>query len=79
MGFVRTTIDLDDDTAQAVETLRRERGVSTSEAVNVLIRRSLPHREPQAPFRQSTRSLGLRIDVSNTAEALEVLQAVEVP
>jgi hypothetical protein len=74
---VRTTIELDDDTAKAVADMRRERGVGTSEAVNTLIRHSLLHREPTPTFRQVTRPLGLRIDVSNTAEALEILEGVE--
>jgi hypothetical protein len=77
MAVVRTTIELDDDTAKAVETLRREQGMGTSEAVNTLIRRGGLHREPEQPFRQATRHLGLRIDVSNTAEALEILEGVE--
>jgi hypothetical protein len=74
---VRTTIELDDDTAKAVEALRREQGMGTSESVNTLIRRGLLHAAPEAPFRQATRRLGLRVDVSNTAEALEVLEGVE--
>jgi hypothetical protein len=71
---VRTTVEFDDDTARAVDALRRERGIGVSEAVNELIRRGLLPREPAAPFRQATRALGLRIDVSNVAEALEVLE-----
>jgi antitoxin component of RelBE/YafQ-DinJ toxin-antitoxin module len=74
MVRMRTTIELDSDTAQAIEQLRRERGLGMSEAVNTLIRRGLLPRPDQAPFEQRTRSLGIRIDVSNVAEALDVLE-----
>lgn len=71
---MRTTVELDDDTAQAVHELRREHGRGVSEAVNELIRRGLLA-EPRAQrFVPRTRSLGLRIDVSNVAEALEILE-----
>jgi hypothetical protein len=71
---MRTTIELEDDTARAVDQLRRERGVGTSEAVNLLLRRGMLAAEADpAPFRQRTRDLGLRIDVSNVADALETL------
>jgi len=71
---MRTTIELDDDTAAAVEELRREAGVGVSEAVNRLIRNGLLPRRKARPFRQRTHQLGLRIDVSNVADALEVLE-----
>jgi len=71
---MRTTVEFDDDTAKAVGDLRRERGVGVSEAVNELIRRAVLPRPPSAPFRQRTRRLGLRIDVSDVAGALEVLE-----
>lgn len=46
-----------------------------SEAVNELIRAGLTAtKKTRRPFKQSTRSLGLRIDVTNIAEALEVLE-----
>ena len=44
-----------------------------SEVVNHLIRQGLPVRTDALPFRQSTRRLGLKIDVSNVAEALDIL------
>jgi len=71
---MRTTVEFDPDTAKAIEGLRRETGVGVSEAVNELIRRGLLPPAPPKPFRQRTRSLGLRIDVSNIAEALETLE-----
>jgi hypothetical protein len=69
-------VELDDDTAKAVEQLRREQGVGLSEAVNELIRRGLLPR-PAARFEQPTYPLGIKIDVSNIAEALEVLEGVD--
>ena len=71
---MRTTIELDDDTATAVDRLRRAEGIGTSEAVNRLLRRALLAEVPRrGPFAQRTAALGLRIDVSNVAEALETL------
>lgn len=74
---VRTTVEFDDDTAKAVEQMRRELGVGVSEAVNVLIRRGLLPRGESPPFRQRTRRLGVRIDVSNVAGALEDLEGTD--
>lgn len=71
---MRTTIEFDDDTARAVENLRREENVGVSEAVNILIRRSLLPRERRHRFEQETRAAGLKIDVSNVADALEALE-----
>jgi hypothetical protein len=70
---MRTTIEFDDDTARAIEALRREHGLGVSEAVNELIRRGLLAQPPRRPFRQRTAPLGVNIDVSYVADALEVL------
>jgi Arc/MetJ family transcription regulator len=70
---MRTTVNLDDDVAAAVERLRRERSLGLSEAVNELIRRSLGVKVPRRAFRQRSQAVGLTIDVSNVAEALEQL------
>ncbi len=71
---MRTTVEFDEDTGKAVEALRREKRIGVSEAVNELIRRGLLPRETTTTFRQRTRHLGLKIDVSNVAEALETLE-----
>jgi len=73
-GAVRTTVDLDDDTARAVERLRKDHDLGLSEAVNTLIRKGLLSPPEQRTFVPPTRPLGLKIDVSNVAEALEVLE-----
>ena len=70
---MRTTITLDRDVAHAVQRLRRQRGVGLSEAVNDLIRAGLLAKAPRAEFRQRVHSLGLKVDVRNVAEPLEVL------
>ena len=72
---MRTTIDLDDDTSAAIEQLRHDERIGLSAAVNKLIRRGLAISPPPIPFRQPTRELGLRIDVSNVAEALDLLES----
>ncbi|MFI5047045.1 MAG: ribbon-helix-helix protein, CopG family [Acidimicrobiia bacterium] len=74
---MRTTVEFDDDTASAIEELRRERGIGVSDAVNELVRRGLLLRAEPAPFRQRTHALGLRVDVSNIADALESLEGAE--
>jgi hypothetical protein len=74
---MRTTVEFDPDTAKAIEALRREQGIGLSEAVNQLIRRALLPRPDAAPFRSIHRELGFTIDVSNVAEALDVLEGSE--
>ncbi len=71
---MRTTVDLDDDTAAEVQRLRREEHRGLSEAVNLLIRRGMRRSQDNAPFTPRTAKLGIQIDVSNIAEALEVLE-----
>ncbi len=66
-------MEFDDDTARAIEALRRERGLGVSEAVNELVRRGLLVAEARPSFRQRTAPLGVSVDVSSVADALEVL------
>lgn len=70
---MRTTVTLDEDVAAAVRRLQRERGVGVSEALNGLARAGLSAKRPRATFRQRSTEIGLRVDVTNVAEALEVL------
>jgi metal-responsive CopG/Arc/MetJ family transcriptional regulator len=70
---MRTTVNIDDDVAAAVERLRRERGLGISEAVNQLARAGLHQKSKRVPFRQRSAKIGLTVDVTNIAEALENL------
>ena len=74
---MRTTVEFEPDTARAIEQLRRERGLGVSDAVNELIRRGLLPHGPTPQFVQRTQALGLRLDVSNIADALESLEGPE--
>lgn len=71
---MRTTVDLDADTAKEITRLRNEEGRGLSEAVNELIRRGMLSRGPTKSFKPVSADLGLRIDVSNIAQTLELLE-----
>ncbi len=70
---MRTTVRLDPEVAAAAEQLRRERHIGLGEAVNELARAGLARPEKATPFRQRTADVNVRIDVTNIAEALELL------
>ncbi len=70
---MRTTVEFDPDTAKAVKALRAQ-GKGVSEAVNTLIRAGLLAEHSRPPFVQRTHPLGVRIDVSNVADALDLLE-----
>jgi hypothetical protein len=70
---MRTTVRMDPEVAAAAERLRRERHIGLGEAVNELARAGLARAEKATPFRQRTASVGLKIDVTNIAETLELL------
>lgn len=71
---MRTTVVLDDDVAAAVARLRRERSIGLSEALNELVRTGLSVKKERRPFRQRSAAMGLRVDVSNVADALDLLE-----
>ena len=77
---MRTTVRLDQDVAAAIDHLQATRHISTSHAVNLLVRRGL-ERAPKTreAFSQRTANLGLHVDVSNIAEALELLDGTTRP
>ncbi len=64
----------DKDVAAAIEKLRRQRSIGPSEAVNELIRAGLRAKTPPRRYQPRSQALGLRIDVTNVAEALEQLE-----
>jgi hypothetical protein len=71
---MRTTVDLAEDVAAALEKLRRERGIGLSAAVNELARAGLAAPTRSDRFRQRTFKMGAKVDVSNVADALETLE-----
>ncbi len=73
---MRTTISLDPDVVAAAEAMRRERDIGLSDAVNELIRAGLRAPQQRSTFHQRTADVGLRIDVSNVAEALDALDGL---
>jgi len=78
---MRTTVTLDDDVQAEAEALRRTDNLSLSQAVNALARAGLTRRNAPAParFHQRTHRLGLRVDVTNVAEALDLLDGSDQP
>ncbi|MGA9112550.1 MAG: ribbon-helix-helix protein, CopG family [Candidatus Dormiibacterota bacterium] len=70
---MRTTVDLDDDVVAAIDQMRRGGSVGLSQVVNQLIRAGLLQTPRVRRFRQRSAPLGLRVDASNVAEALETL------
>lgn len=74
---MRTTIDLADDVAAAVEKARRERGIGLSEAVNDLVRAGLLPREQHVPIDPPSYNMGAKVDLANIGEVLELLDEEE--
>lgn len=71
---MRTTVNLDDDVAAAVERLRKERGIGISAALNELARRGLAQGAiPRPRSSQQTSSGRARIDPTDIADALDLL------
>ena len=70
---MRTTVTLDDDVALAVKRLQRERAVGVSEAINRLARAGMTVQGVRKRFRQRSAALGLKVDPTNVAEALDLL------
>ncbi len=72
---MRTTVTFDKDVAAAVRELQRSRSIGLSEAVNELIRKGLiESKRPRKPFKQRTYDMGLLIDVTDVAEALDIAE-----
>jgi Ribbon-helix-helix protein, copG family len=71
---MRTTVEFDPDTARAVQELRREKGRGVSEAVNELIRRGMLAEPRPQPFVARSQKLGIKVDVSNITDALDLLE-----
>ncbi len=70
---MRTTVRLDPEVAAAAERLRRERHIGLGEAVNELARAGLARGEKPNRFQQRAASVGVKIDVTDVADALDLL------
>ena len=77
---MRTTVNFDEDDeddediGKAAARLRKESRIGVSEAVNHLTCRGLPAPAERRPFVQQTHPLGLRIEVTHVADAIDVLE-----
>jgi hypothetical protein len=75
---MRTTVTLADDVAAELQRVRRERSIGVSEALNDLVRVGMTRKEkPRKKFVQRTYPLGIKIDVTNIGEVLELLEGPE--
>ncbi|MGE2726059.1 CopG family transcriptional regulator [Mycolicibacterium pulveris] len=71
---MRTTVVIDSDVAAEIERLRRE-GVGLSEALNLLARREMA-RGPSSmtgKYKHRTSRIGLKVDVTNVTDVLDLL------
>lgn len=74
---MRTTVTFEPDVAAALERLRKERNVGVSEAVNALVRQGLAAKKAPAPFVQHTSAGHTRVDVTNVAEVIDLIEGPE--
>jgi len=72
---MRTTISLDPDIHAEIERLRRDEGLGPSEAVNRLARRGLARPSTIGRYVHHSTDLGLRIDVTNIGDVLDLLDS----
>jgi len=70
---MRTTVTFEPDVARAIERFRRKRDIGVSAAVNELVRAGLRAGPAPRAYRPRSQRLGLRVDVTNVAEAIELL------
>lgn len=71
---MRTTITVADDVFAEMERLRREQGLGPSEAINTLARRGMAG-SPVHTYTHLSDKMGMRVDVSNIGEVLDLLDA----
>jgi hypothetical protein len=72
---MRTTITLEPDVAAEVERLRRLEGIGVSKAVNRLVRAAMVAPRPRITYRHQAADVGLRVDVANIGDILDLLDA----
>ncbi|GAB2457619.1 hypothetical protein GCM10027062_41980 [Nocardioides hungaricus] len=71
---MRTTVTLDDDVVAAVEQMRAQRRLGLSAALNELARRGMAERPDARRFEQRVSDGGARMDVSNVAVVLDLVE-----
>lgn len=71
---MRTTVTIDNDVAAELERLRGE-GLGLSEALNLLARRGMTKEgaAKTAKYQHRTSKIGLKVDVTNVADVLDLL------
>lgn len=71
---MRTTVVIDSDVAGEIARLRRE-GLGLSEALNLLARRGMTEQATckTVKYRHRTAKVGLKVDVTNLADVLDLL------
>lgn len=71
---MRTTITLHPDVEAAIVQIRKRRGIGLSDAVNELVRLGLKSQKKTSQrFEQTTYSMKAKLDVTNVAEVLSLL------
>lgn len=76
---MRTTITLSADAAAGVEELMHRRCLGRSEAVNELIRAGLARRQLPAGYEHRTHPMGMRVDVANVGDVLDLIEQWDEP
>lgn len=73
-AVMRTTVVLDSDVAAEIDRLRRG-GLGVSEALNLLARRGMTTQQATKPakYQHRTSKIGLKVDVTNVADVLDLL------
>jgi hypothetical protein len=72
---MRTTVVFESDVEKAIDQIRQENPAGLSKVVNELIRAGLmARRHRKKRFQQRAEPIGLLVDVTNVAEALELLE-----
>lgn len=73
---MRTTVTIDDDVAQQIRRLMRERGAGFKEVLNDVLRRGLRSQDSLDPYRTPTFAMGARRDL-DLEKALALAAAME--
>jgi hypothetical protein len=78
---MRTTLTLDEDVAQTVKRIARERDISFKQAVNDTLRAGMANGQPKRkPFRTKTYSMGVKpgVDLTKANQLAAQLEDEEI-